>query len=65
MTENDTLAAAAGVFHRYDALKAQMEAVDAEIAELVKHYSHVKRLWGYTPLMLRREVQARMGREAG
>jgi hypothetical protein len=65
MTENEVIAAAAGAFDRRDALKAQMDAVDAEIAELVKHYSEAMRMWGFTPLMLRRAVEARLGRRAG
>jgi hypothetical protein len=65
MTENEVIAAAAAEFDRRDALKAQMDVVDAEIAELVKHYSEAMRMWGFTPLMLRRAVEARMGRRAG
>jgi hypothetical protein len=65
MTENEAIAAAAAAFDRRDALKAQMDAVDAEIAELVKHYSAAMRMWGFTPLMLRRAVEARTGRRAG
>ena len=64
MTENETIAAAAAVFDRRDALKAQMDAIDAEIAELVKHYSEAMRMWGFTPLMLRRAVEARTGQRA-
>ena len=59
MTEHDVIAAAAATFDRRDVLKEQMDSVDAEIAELVKHYSEAKRLWGFTPLMLRRAVEAR------
>jgi hypothetical protein len=65
MTENEVIAAAAAEFDRRDALKAQMDVVDAEIAELVKHYSEAMRMWGFTPLMLRRAVEARLGRRAG
>jgi hypothetical protein len=65
MTENEVIAAAAAEFDRRDALKAQMDAVDAEISELVKHYSEAMRMWGFTPLMLRRAVEARLGRRAG
>jgi hypothetical protein len=65
MTEHEAIAAAAGAFDRRDALKAQMEAVDAEIAELVTRYSEAMRMWGFTPLMLRRAVEARTGRRAG
>ena len=64
MTENEVIAAAAAAFDRRDALKAQMDAVDAEIAELVKQYGEVKRMWGFTPLMLRRAVEARTGQRA-
>jgi len=65
MTEHETIAAAAAAVDRRDALKAQMDAVDAEIAELVKHYSEAMRMWGFTPLMLRRAVDVRLGRKVG
>lgn len=61
MTEHEVIAAAAAVFERRDALKTEMDAVDAEIAELVKHYSAAVRMWGFTPLMLRRAVEVRTG----
>ena len=61
MTEQEVIAAAADAFARRDALVKQMEQVDAEIAVLVREYSMAMRMWGYTPLMLRRAVQARMG----
>tara|TARA_R110000868_G_scaffold87712_2_gene245026 strand:- start:105 stop:302 length:198 start_codon:yes stop_codon:yes gene_type:complete len=64
MTEHETIAAAAAAFDRRDALKAQMDAVDAEIVELVRQYGEVKRMWGFTPLMLRRAVEARTGQRA-
>lgn len=63
MTEHETIAAAAAAFDRRDALKAHMDAVDAEIAELVKHYSAAVRMWGFTPLMLRRAVEVRTGQK--
>lgn len=63
MTEHETIAAAAVAFEKRDALKAEMDTVDAEIAELVKHYSTAMRMWGFTPLMLRRAVEARMGQK--
>ena len=62
MTEHEVIAAAAATFEKRDALKAEMDTVDAEIADLVKHYSEAMRMWGFTPLMLRRAVEARMGR---
>jgi hypothetical protein len=63
MTEHETITAAAVAFEKRDALKAQMDTVDAEIADLVKHYSTAMRMWGFTPLMLRRAVEARMGQK--
>lgn len=63
MTEHEAITAAAVAFEKRDALKAQMDTVDAEIAELVKHYSEAMRMWGFTPLMLRRAVEARMGQK--
>lgn len=63
MTEHEAITAAAVAFEKRDALKAQMDTVDAEIAELVKHYSTAMRMWGFTPLMLRRAVEARMGQK--
>jgi len=63
MTEHEVIAAAAATFEKRDALKAEMDTVDAEIAELVKHYSTAMRMWGLTPLMLRRAVEARTGQK--
>ena len=63
MTEHEVIAAAAATFEKRDVLKAEMDTVDAEIAELVKHYSEAMRMWGFTPLMLRRAVEARMGQK--
>jgi len=63
MTEHEAIAAAAVAFEKRDALKAEMDTIDAEIAELVKHYSTAMRMWGFTPLMLRRAVEARMGQK--
>jgi hypothetical protein len=64
MTEHEVIAAAAATFEKRDVLKAEMDTVDAEIAELVTHYSTAMRMWGFTPLMLRREVEARTGQRA-
>lgn len=61
MTEHEVIAAAADAFERRDRLAKELEQIDAEIAGLVKEYSMAMRMWGYTPLMLRRAVQARLG----
>ena len=63
MTEHETIAAAAEAFDRRDVLKAQLDAIDEEITGLVHQYGEVKRMWGYTPLMLRRAVEARTGQK--
>jgi predicted nucleic acid-binding protein len=63
MTEHEVIAAAAVAFEKRDALKAEMNAIEAEIAELVKHYSEAMRMWGFTPVMLRRAVEARTGQK--
>lgn len=62
MTEHDVIEAAAAAFAKRDRVAKQLEAIDAEIAGLVKEYSITMRKWGFTPLMLRRAVEARMGR---
>ena len=64
MTEHEVIAAAAAVFERRDALKAEMDAIDEEITGLVRQYGEVKRMWGFTPLMLRRAIEARTGQRA-
>jgi len=60
MTEREVIAAAAAAFERRDRIAAEMEAVDAEICGLLKEYTQAKRMWGFTPLMLRRAVAARL-----
>lgn len=64
MTEHEVIAAAAEAFDRRDVLKAQMDAIDEEITGLVRQYGEVKRMWGFTPLMLRRAIEARTGQRA-
>ena len=64
MTEHEVIAAAAVAFEKRDALKTKMDAIDEEITGLVHQYGEVKRMWGFTPLMLRRAVEARTGQRA-
>lgn len=61
MTEHEVIAAAAEAFERRDRLAKELEKIDAEIAVLVKEYSMAMRMWGFTPTMLRRAVNARLG----
>lgn len=63
MNEHEVIKAAAAAFEKRDRVAAELEAIDAEIAGLVKDYSLSMRMWGFTPLMLRRAVEARMGRK--
>ncbi len=63
MTENEVIAAAAAVFERRDALKTEMDAIDEQITGLVRQYGEAMRKWGFTPLMLRRAVEARTGQK--
>lgn len=60
MTEDGVIAAAAAAFEKRDRIAAEMQAVDAEIDGLLREYTQAKRMWGFTPLMLRRAVIARM-----
>jgi hypothetical protein len=60
MTEEEVIAAAGAAFERRDRIAAEMQAVDAEIGGLLREYTQAKRMWGFTPLMLRRAVIARM-----
>ena len=60
MTEDEVIAAAGAAFERRDRIAAEMQAVDAEIDGLLREYTQAKRMWGFTPLMLRRAVIARM-----
>ena len=56
MTEEEVIAAAAAAFKRRDRIASEMEAVDAEIGGLLREYTQAKKMWGFTPLMLRRAV---------
>ena len=60
MTEHEVIAAAAAAFEKRDRIAAVIEAVDAEIGGLLREYTQAKKVWGFTPLMLRRAVIARM-----
>ena len=62
MTEDEVIAAAAAAFEKRDRIASEMQAVDAEIRGLLIEYTEAKRMWGFTPMMLRRAVIARLGR---
>ena len=50
---------AAEVFRRRDDIEAMLRAVDAEVRVLTQEYSRRTKVWGYTPLMLRKEARMR------
>jgi UDP-galactopyranose mutase len=61
MTETQIIKAAAGAFHRRDKAAQKLQEIDNEIKGLVKEYSLMMKVWGYTPTMLRQAVVARLG----
>lgn len=56
MTEREVIVAAAAAFKERDRIAGEMESADAQIMGLVKEYSLLMRMWGFTPMMLRRAV---------
>ena len=50
---------AAALFQRRDALVAEMARLDRIVKDHVTAYSQAMRIWGFTPLMLRKACEAR------
>jgi hypothetical protein len=42
----------------------ELQEIDNEIKNLVKDYSLAAKIWGFTPIMLRQAVRARLGEAA-
>ena len=61
MTDKSQEAAkrAAVLFAKRDKLASQLAALDDEIKRATQDYSIAMRVWGFTPLMLRRACKAR------
>ena len=61
MTDPATDAAkrAAALFAKRDKLAAQLAVIDSDIKHITMTYSEATRVWGFTPLMLRRECKLR------
>lgn len=57
--EVEILREAAEVFRRRDEIEAMLRAVDAQVRVLTQEYSRRTKVWGYTPLMLRKEARMR------
>lgn len=64
MTDVEVIAKAADAFKRRDAALRELQEIDAEIKGLVRSYSIAMKLWGFTPVMLRHAVEARLGKVA-
>ena len=61
MTDPATDAAkrAAALFAKRDRLAAKLAVLDSEIKRITMTYREATRVWGFTPLMLRRECKLR------
>ena len=61
MTDPATTAAkrAAALFAKRDKLATQLAVIDSDIKRATQDYSEATRVWGFTPLMLRRECKLR------
>ena len=46
-----------------DRLAQQLREADTEIKDVIRRYSAEMKLWGFTPDMLRRAVEARTGKK--
>jgi hypothetical protein len=64
MTDHEIILKAREAFERRDVAAKALQEIDNEIKDLVKDYSIAMRLWGFTPLMLRQAVRARLGEAA-
>jgi hypothetical protein len=64
MTDHEVILKARDAFERRDAAAAALHEIDSEIKDLVKSYSLAMRLWGFTSVMLRQAVRARLGEAA-
>lgn len=61
MTDHEVILKARDAFERRDAAAKVLQEIDNEIKGLVKEYSLMMKVWGYTPTMLRQAVVARLG----
>ena len=50
---------AAALFAKRDKLATQLAVIDSDIKRATQDYSEATRVWGFTPLMLRRECKLR------
>ena len=64
MTETEVILKAADAFKERDRVARRLQEIDNEIKGLVKSYSDATKVWGFTPIMLRQAVRARLGEAA-
>jgi archaellum component FlaC len=63
-TETEVILKARDAFKERDRVARELQEIDNEIKDLVKAYSLAAKIWGFTPIMLRQAVRARLGEAA-
>jgi len=64
MTDHEVILKARDAFKERDRVARELQEIDNEIKGLVKDYSLAAKIWGFTPIMLRQAVRARLGEAA-
>lgn len=64
MTDHEVILKARDAFNERDRVARELREVDSKIQVLVTDYSLATRVWGFTPMMLRQAVRARLGESA-
>ena len=64
MTDQEIILKARKAFKERDRAARKLQEIDGEIKGLVAQYSAAAKVWGFTPLMLRQAVRARLGEAA-
>jgi len=64
MTDHEIILKARDAFNERDRAARRLQEIDGEIKGLVTQYSTAVKIWGFTPLMLRQAVRARLGEAA-
>lgn len=64
MTDTEIILKARDAFNERDRVARALQDIDNEIKGLVTQYSSAVKVWGFTPIMLRQAVRARLGEAA-
>jgi len=64
MTDYEVILKARDAFNERDRAARELQAIDGKINGLVTEYSTAVKVWGFTPIMLRQAVRARLGEAA-